>query len=130
MEAIEGDGTPWSYLSASLFAREAGEFGAMWHGCSWSDQSILDKNPIPKAKKVSRKDEFDEAARWTWLQPQPDSWEPTVEKDGGQIRVSFIVKNIVGQETIYRAIDTYSPPSMRFDCEHIVLAEGGSGIIY
>jgi hypothetical protein len=32
MDAIEGDGSAWSYLSASLFAREAAELGALWHG--------------------------------------------------------------------------------------------------
>ena len=40
MDAIEGDGTPWSYLSSSLFAREAQEVGAMWHGCHWSTHKI------------------------------------------------------------------------------------------
>ena len=35
MEAIEGDGSPMSYLCASIFAREVKEFGAVWHGCSW-----------------------------------------------------------------------------------------------
>ena len=28
MQAIEGDGSPWSYLSASILRREAAEFGA------------------------------------------------------------------------------------------------------
>lgn len=47
MQAVQGDGTPWSYMCASLFAREASEFGAMWHGCSWSDHQILDASPTP-----------------------------------------------------------------------------------
>lgn len=45
MEAIEGDGSHWSYLSASIFMREINEFGASWHGCSWSTHEIIDKNP-------------------------------------------------------------------------------------
>ena len=45
MQAIEGDGSPWSYLSASILSREAAEFGAIWHGCAWSDQAILSKPP-------------------------------------------------------------------------------------
>lgn len=36
MRAIEGDGGPWSYLSASILSREAAEFAALWHGCVWS----------------------------------------------------------------------------------------------
>ena len=45
MQAIESDGSPWSYLSASILCREAAEFGAVWHGCVWSDQTILSKPP-------------------------------------------------------------------------------------
>ena len=29
MQAIEGDGSPWSYLSASILSREAAEFGTV-----------------------------------------------------------------------------------------------------
>jgi len=45
MDAIDGDGSPWSFLSASIFAREAAEFGAMWHGCHWSTHAILGTDP-------------------------------------------------------------------------------------
>jgi hypothetical protein len=45
MAAFEGDGTPWSYLCASLLARELGEFGAMWHGYEWSTHDILEAKP-------------------------------------------------------------------------------------
>ncbi|MDE2754217.1 MAG: hypothetical protein OXI83_16720, partial [Gemmatimonadota bacterium] len=41
MQVIEGDGSHWSYLSASILWREAAEFGARWHGCQWSDKTIL-----------------------------------------------------------------------------------------
>ncbi len=45
MQSIEGDGSPWSYLSASILRREAAEFGALWHGCDWTPQTILSKPP-------------------------------------------------------------------------------------
>ena len=45
IQAIEGDGSPWSYLSASILCREAAEFGAVWHGCVWTDQTIISKPP-------------------------------------------------------------------------------------
>ena len=41
MQAIAGDGSPWSYLSASILSREADEFGAWWHGCDWSVHTII-----------------------------------------------------------------------------------------
>ena len=45
MAAIEGDGSRWSYLSASLLQRELCEFGARWHGCEWSTHEILGAEP-------------------------------------------------------------------------------------
>ena len=45
MQTIEGDGSPWSYLSASILHREAAEFGARWPGLVWTDQTILSKPP-------------------------------------------------------------------------------------
>ena len=45
MQAIEGDGSPWSYLSASILSREATEFGARWPGYVWTGQTILSKPP-------------------------------------------------------------------------------------
>lgn len=40
MDAIDGDGSSWSYMYASLLAREFAEFGAMWHGCSWDTHYV------------------------------------------------------------------------------------------
>ena len=54
MDAVEGDGSPWSYFCASMFVREISEYGAMWHGCEWSTHSILGSNPF-KRRRVSRK---------------------------------------------------------------------------
>ncbi len=46
MNAIDGDGTPWSYMCASILAREMAEFGAMWHGCDWDTHTILGADPL------------------------------------------------------------------------------------
>ena len=71
MQAIESDGSPWSYLSASILCREAAEFGAVWHGCVWSDQTILSKPP----RQAGGQDASDDALKltgdapvgnWTW----------------------------------------------------------------
>ena len=71
MHAIEGDGSPWSYLSASILSREAEEFGALWHGCVWSDQTILSKPP----RQADGQETSDDArtltsnapvGHWTW----------------------------------------------------------------
>jgi hypothetical protein len=45
MGALEGDRTPRSYVAASIFAREANELGALWHGCSWSVEQVVASDP-------------------------------------------------------------------------------------
>ena len=45
-EVIEGNGTPLSYALASILARELYEFGAMWHGLSWSDVDLTGETEV------------------------------------------------------------------------------------
>ena len=77
MEVIEGDGTPWSYLSASILWREAAEFGARWHGCMWSDQTILSAAPRQIDDPAALEDAWDELTAdppvgdWTWHRAGP-----------------------------------------------------------
>jgi len=42
---VEIDGTPESYIQKSIFVREILEFGAFWHGLSWSLHEIIDTKP-------------------------------------------------------------------------------------
>jgi hypothetical protein len=44
-EVIEGDGSPLSFLSSSILARELLEFGAMWHGRFWRDVELAIDDP-------------------------------------------------------------------------------------
>lgn len=55
MQGIDGDGTPRSYLSASIFLRELTELGALWHGCDWSTRSIVGTDPT-----------LDDPDHWEW----------------------------------------------------------------
>ena len=41
MDAIEGDGSILSYLSASIFSREINEFGAFGHMNEWNNHWII-----------------------------------------------------------------------------------------
>jgi len=45
MQVIEGECTPETYLSASLFCRDIQELGAYWHGAGWSDHTLLFEAP-------------------------------------------------------------------------------------
>ena len=87
MQAIEGDGSPWSYLSASILRREAAEFGPIWHGCVWSDQTILSK----PTQQADGPDATDDALKltgdapvgnWTWHGAVPRTWKPTYADRG------------------------------------------------
>ena len=111
MQAIEGDGSPWSYLSASILSREAAEFGAIWHGCVWSDPTILSKTP----RQADDHDAEDDARKltgdapvghWTWRGAAPRTWKPTYADRGTSREVVLHIHNPIGGEEICRATDT------------------------
>lgn len=134
MEAIEGDGSPWSYLSASILSREAEEFGAVWHGCEWSDQKILSKAPRQADDRDSadRRERTGEAPvrNWSWCGTVPRTWKPTYVDTGTNKEVILHIYNPIGQDRIYRATDTY--PAGSYDCktEDTELCWGDGGMVY
>ena len=136
MQAIEGDGSPWSYLSASILSREAAEFGAIWHGCVWSDQTILSKPPRP-ADDLDAKDDSREltgdapVGNWTWHGAAPHTWRPTYADLESSREVVLHIHNPIGGEEIYRATDTY-PVGGSYDgrTERTVLCTGDRLIVY
>ena len=135
MQAIEGDGSPWSYLSASILCREAAEFGAVWHGCVWSDQTILFKPP----RQADGQDASDDARKltgdapvgnWTWHGAVPRTWKPTYSDMGTTRDVVLHIHNPIGGEEIYRATDTYPAGSYDGKTETTVLCTGDRFTVY
>ena len=120
MQVIEGDGSPWSYLSASFFAREALEFGALWHGCGWSEHAVINKVPPGS---------FGKGGRWKWQEPKPSEWKPVVCEGQDKVTVTFYSYSGLGQESIYRHRDTYKPGYYSFKSERTVVAEGSGGYV-
>ena len=101
MQAIEGDGSPWSYLSASILRREAAEFGAIWHGCVWSDQTILSKPPRQADSQDASADALKltgdaPAGNWTWHGAVPHTWKPTYADMGTTREVVLHIHNPIG----------------------------------
>ena len=134
MQAIEGDGSPWSYLSASILRREAAEFGAFWHGCDWTHQTILSKPPRqtddPEVLAAEWKMTGDApGGDWTWLGPVPKIWEPTYLERGSTRRLVLHIHNRAAGET-YRATDTYRADSYDCTTRTKVLCTGGGGFVY
>ena len=121
MQVIEGDGSPWSYLSASFFAREALEFGALWHGCGWSEHAVINKVPPGS---------FGKGGRWKWQEPKPSEWKPVVCEGQDKVTVTFYSYSGLGQESIYRHRDTYKPGYYSFKSERTVVAEGSGGYVF
>jgi hypothetical protein len=110
MEAFTGDGSSWSYLAASILARELEEFGAAWHGCSWSTHTILDKNLLNNRSASVRMQGrlIDTRPRsWKWLRKKPVDWRPQVTIKGGRRRIVFYTYSYLNQESIYQHEDTY-----------------------
>lgn len=135
MEAIEGDCSLWSYLLASLFARELAESGAMWHGCNWSTHEILGRNPLSRPPEGSDLPQsalladIDPRA-WNWLEPEPKQWQPTVAQEGDLVTVTFYTYSGLGKEAIYRHIDRYRRQDYRFETKNIPIAEGQGGFLF
>ena len=135
MHAVEGDGTPWSYLSASILSREAAEFGAIWHGCVWSDQTILSRRPRQtdgdEASGEARKLTSDApVSNWTWHGAVPREWKPTYTDRGATKEIVLHIHNPIGGERIYRATDTYPAGSYKGNTETTVLCTGDRGVVY
>ena len=127
MDAIAGDGSAWSYLSASLLCRELHEFGAMWHGCNWSTHEILGCNPWKMKKRLPA---IDPAKTWQWLGPKPVIWRPYVQFAGDVVTVRFLTFTALGQETIVQHADTFKVGHYRFSTATEALATGRGGYIF
>jgi len=131
MEAIESDGSLEAYLQASILFREFNEFGATWHGCSWSTHTILLADPWNRKLKPKDQEKISGQIHWKFETDKPDYWEPSVKRQGETVTVSFFTFSALGSEAIYLHRDRYSSPSMvpEADDEQII-ATGRGGYIF
>jgi len=127
-DAIEGDGSPGSYLEASLFLREAKEFGAWWHGLDWHTHEILFSDPWAQPSRGG--EPFADRGHWDWLAPEPTEWRPTVWSTGDMVRVTLHTRSACGQQAICAYEDTYRVGSYRPDTNRSVVASGPMGYIF
>ena len=130
MRAIEGDGSPWSYLSASILSREAAEFAAIWHGCVWSDQMILSKPPRQADGHDAKLTGDAPVGNWTWRGAVPRTWKPTYADTGTTRKVVLHIHHPIGEEQIYRATDTYLAGSYDGTTKTTVLCTGDRFTVY
>jgi len=135
MEAIEGDSSPWSYMCASILAREIAEYGAMWHGVSWGIHGILDAAPWAMSDEKSIDDLSElsgasSASEWEWSGEEPSDWRPSVEMTDAKVRVVFYTFSALGCEQITEFVDTFKPGAYGFSSEAKPLATGPGGFVF
>lgn len=133
MDAIDGDGSPWSYMCASVLARELAEFGAMWHGCDWDTHRILEADPW--GDNVAGAEEgtigpLESVEQRIWLLPKPNNWKPQVSQENDRIAVRFFTLSGLGGETVYRHTDVYTLGSYKFKFDGVELARGPGGFVF
>lgn len=121
LDAVEGDGSPWSHLSFSLFAREAAEFGVRWRGASWSDHKILGGDPWTHALlRLPGKD-----ADIQWTIPRPRTWEPCFKQEGPLAAVRFHTFTGLGRERVIRHCDFFQKGLRDFRSQWENIAQAG-----
>ena len=134
MKAIEGDGTPWSYLCASLLARELDEFGAFGHGSNWVAFHILGSDPWSDAHQAANaypdNAPTGTPADWQWPEPKPVEWRPTVSLDTRSAIVTFYTFCGLGGQRITRHVDTYTLGQYWFDADERTIAAGPRGYVW
>lgn len=135
-EVIEGDGSPDSYLQASLLRRELNDYAASWHGLAWTAHTILDGIPEARNPEDVDVDPLKQPGtpknRWKWKEAEPLDMNPTVRFDGDRVTVTFFTFCPLEQERLFRNIDVYRRGKYRPVKveDKVEIAEGEGGIAF
>lgn len=132
MEAIFGDGSPWSYLCASLLARELEDFAGFGSGLTWSTHLVLDGDPWKKhnslAHALAGLGFSNKSPDWQWVGARPRDWRPAVINNDGTTHVRFYTFTGFGQQQINYFEDQFRPDSLVFQRSKRLIAAGPQGI--
>ncbi len=133
MDIVEGDGSDWSYLAASILRRELNEFGATWHGIEWGSHCILEFDPWRATPKPTDDDlclPTSSATEWQWQAERPQDWKPTVQVAGDYVTVTYY--SYVGKypEKIVRHTETFRTGQYRARVRDQVIGQGPGGYLF
>lgn len=138
--AFRGNGSAWSYLAASIVARELSEMGSAWHGASWSTHEFIDRDPRLWPEVVDARREVDHTddkhaggaprTDLTWLGHEVSEWRPHVDMIDGEAIVRFITTSRLGLEQFVLHEDRYELGQYVFDTTITELATGDEGYIH
>jgi hypothetical protein len=137
MQVVEGDGSLWSYLSASIFSREVNEFGASGHFWNWRWHSIIGSDFWKPTGDANKFDETISAIEeplkntddWDWEGTVPLYWNPVVRKENKIVKVTFYTLSCHYRESITRHVDTYRYGNYEFQSAAKSIASGKGGFV-
>ena len=110
MMALTGDGSPSSYLLASLFCREVNEFGGVGTQSHWLNHRLVGKVPAQ--------------VKWEWKVPTPyENLTPKVRAlEDGRMAVEFFTCHTKAPIALYRHLDQYTAHSSVPKCSNVPIA--------
>jgi hypothetical protein len=129
MEAIDGDMSHWSYLSASIFMRKVGEFGALWHGHNWYMHVIIESDPFANMNQETNEenDSSQNSDTWKWLDKKPEIWQPLVRINDNETIVKFYSYSELETKAFYSHTDTFKTGKYTCTSENKIIAKSGRG---
>jgi len=131
MEAIEGDGSPYSYLCASVLARELEQFATLSPESEWLNCFVLDGDPWSGTNGVAHTLKGQGFTRerdsWKWIGQQPGIWRPSVFMSERSVTVVFHAFSGVGRQRIITFEDRYLRGSYTINRQEKPVASGPIG---
>jgi hypothetical protein len=131
MLAIDGDGTPYSYLCASLLARELEQFATLSPESEWLNCFVLDGDPWNGSNGVAhtlKGQGFTRAKQfWNWPGQRPRQWRPSVFMSQRSVTVIFHAFSGVGRQRIITFEDRFLRGSYTFSRRERAVASGPVG---
>jgi|GEM_PF-845763 len=129
---LQGDGTPLSYLHASLLIREFREFGALWHGVVWGAYGLFDTLPENqwtwKTLQVELVGSDGQLASKERIFSSEQDWRPRVlMREDGTVIVTFFSTCSLGSTVLICHIDLYEQGSYQPVESHYICCATGLG---
>jgi len=119
MEAIEGDGSLWSFMCASVFFCGMSDFCLGGVMCTLKTGEIIANDFRQEPEETRSLDDFN------WLETRPANFEPEVKRENNIITVTLYTYEDYVPGKMTRFVDVYGHKSYCFKREETVIAEDG-----
>ncbi|NDJ16163.1 hypothetical protein [Myxacorys almedinensis] len=100
MDAIAGDGSPMSFVIASLVRREFSELGRLGKSAQWTHHRLIDGLP-PQVP-------------WQWRSEAPQDLSPKVQVfPDGKVAIEFFTCRVIAPIAVFQHVDHYGAETYR-----------------